>query len=495
MSLQIAKAADGSSFEFIKKEPMSGAIKDVYFSPKRDYVVAFFRNKLDENGTERLQRLVGQYRLGIFGQSGSRFWEDLYRWPEQIVEHDNKTGIVIPVYQPKYFFAAGTDLEGVEKQGKWFTSAKNFNKYIPDQSRGDLLGFIQICMNLSRAVRRLHAAGLAHSDLSYKNCLVDPTTGSACIIDIDGLVVPGLFPPDVLGTPDFIAPEVVATSRLSKEDPNRKFPCRETDQHALAVLIYQYIFHRHPLRGKKVYSKDTVEQEFLEMGEKALFVENAADNSNRIQVQANDKDFLPWIDTGKLPYTVVGPYLKELFEQAFVSGLHNPPERPSADDWEEALVKTTDLLQKCPNPNCVKKWYIFDKQRKISKCPYCGESISGTVPVLDFFSTHDGQNYRKENSYLVVLSGNYFYPWHVYRTIFPNEKLNEEDKKPVGYFSFYNNKWLFVNLTLATMYVIKTNDVREQIKPNQAVELVHDYRLLFSVEKTGRLARVSLYNV
>ena len=45
--------------------------------------------------------------------------------------------------------------------------------------------------------------------------------GSACVIDVDGLVVPGKYPPDVVGTPDFIAPEVVTTSHLSKEDPKR----------------------------------------------------------------------------------------------------------------------------------------------------------------------------------------------------------------------------------------------------------------------------------
>ncbi len=58
----------------------------------------------------------------------------------------------------------------------------------------------------------MHAAGLAHSDLSYKNVLVDPVKGNASIIDLDGLVVPGRYPPDVVGTPDFIAPEVVMSN-------------------------------------------------------------------------------------------------------------------------------------------------------------------------------------------------------------------------------------------------------------------------------------------
>ena len=32
----------------------------------------------------------------------------------------------------------------------------------------------------------------------------DPKLGHACIIDVDGLVVPGKYPPDVVGTPDLL---------------------------------------------------------------------------------------------------------------------------------------------------------------------------------------------------------------------------------------------------------------------------------------------------
>ena len=239
---------------------------------------------------------------------------------------------------------------------------------------------MQVCLNLARAVRRLHAAGLAHSDLSYRNCLVDPKNGRACIIDIDGLVVPGLFPPDVIGTPDFIAPEVLTTLHLpmrsdpsnsnSPLNPNRHFPCRETDRHALAVLIYMYLFHRHPLRGGKVWDLDDDKQEKLEMGEKALFVEHPRDTTNRVKVNSGSK-LLPWVDPSKLPYTMFGPYLKELFEKAFIDGLHNPRLRPSADAWETELVKTFDMIQPCQNKSCVKKWFIFDNTTK-PKCPYCG---------------------------------------------------------------------------------------------------------------------------
>ena len=246
------RANDGSTVEFIYKDPMQGGVKDCYWTTDKSAVVAFYRNKLDYAGKDRIEKLVGQYRDGIFNQTGGSYWKDVFCWPEKIVEHDGRTGIVVPAYDKRFFFEADP-LKGTEKDGKWFASAKNFNRFVPPSERGELRTFLRICLQLSRGVRRLHAAGLAHSDLSYRNCLIDPKSGSACIIDIDGLVVPGLFPPDVLGTPDFIAPEVVSSFAL-KDRSKRVLPSRSTDLHALAVLIYLYFLHRHPLRGDKIYT-------------------------------------------------------------------------------------------------------------------------------------------------------------------------------------------------------------------------------------------------
>jgi serine/threonine protein kinase len=488
MNVVTLKATDGSKVEFVNKDPRQGGVKDVFFDPGRQYAVAFFRKRLDPAGLDRIERLVGQYRQGIFEQFGAEYWRSLFRWPERIVHHEGRVGIVVPFYEPKFFFGPDTDLDGVEKDGKWFASAKNFNRFVPDKEKGTLLGYLRIGLNLSRAVRRLHAAGLAHSDLSYKNCLVDPASGSACIIDIDGLVVPQLFPPDVVGTPDFIAPEVIATLGLPMDHPDRRHPRRETDQHALAVLIYQYLFHRHPLRGAKTHSLDTDEQDRLEMGEKALFIEHPADASNRYRIQKGDKDFLPWVDSAKLPYTITGPYLKELFDQAFITGLHQPQQRPTADDWEEALVKTCDLVQPCLNQRCAKSWYVFDNSTR-PVCPYCGTPFRGQLPVLDFYSSRNGQDFRPDRHRLMVYHNQYLYPWHVSRTVFPNERLAEKDKKPVGYFAFHKNRWIFVNQTLTGLKDLGNDKV---VPPNGFVELNDGAKLLLSPERDGRLVYVSL---
>jgi serine/threonine protein kinase len=305
---------------------------------------------------------------------------------------------------------------------------------------------------------------------------------------VDGLVVPGLFPPDVLGTRDFMAPEVVATADGPKE--KRELPKRTTDLHALAVLIYQYLLHRHPLRGGKVYSVETEVQESLEMGEKALFVEHPTDSSNRPKVGKSDNVCLPWIDVAKVPYKTTGPYLTELFNQAFVDGLHDPSRRPAAGDWEDALVKTTDLVLRCDNPNCVMKWFVYDnKTRPI--CPYCGTRYKKTAPIFDFYTSYHGGSYRPENRRMMIFDGQYLYLWHIDRNIAPNERLSNEDQKPVGYFSFYNNAWVFVNQRLPDLKNISTGEL---IPPGKGVTLTDKLWLLLSAKETGRAVYVRITN-
>ena len=151
--------------------------------------------------------------------------------------------MVVPFFPQQFFFSGVADTwpyikNGQEKNGKWFASAKLINRFVPEDQKGTYLDRLHMCLKIARAMRRLHAAGLAHGDLSYNNVLVDPLSGSALILDDDGLVVPGKYPPEVIGTPGFIAPEVLATKTLSISDPNKKLPKIATDRYQLAVLIY-----------------------------------------------------------------------------------------------------------------------------------------------------------------------------------------------------------------------------------------------------------------
>jgi serine/threonine protein kinase len=489
-------ATDGSPIEFVDDMKGAGGMKDCYFSPGKDYVVLFFREDKQNNfqNRDRLETICNSYRERIFNQIGGDYWKGLFIWPTKVVQYDNKIGIVAPFYPGKFFFSIGSingdflGIKGKEKEGKWYASAKNQNKFLAPEERGDWFKYFQILIKISRAVKRLHAAGLAHSDLSYKNVLIDPTTGSAVIIDNDGLVVPGKFPPDVIGTPDFIAPEVLSTLKLKLDDPSKKLPCIATDRHALAIMIYMYLLYRHPLRGGKVHDLDAAKDEELSMGSKALFIEHPTDKSNRVKVDQLHVSQLPQGDSTKIPYTVCGPYLKKMFDRAFIEGLHNPALRPTADEWENALLKTVDLMQPCQNSKCWHKWFVFDNTRT-PRCPFCGTEYRGILPILNFYSSRKVGTFTPDDYRLMVYHNQYLYQWHVNRNISPNERLTDEQKKPVGYFVFHNSKWMLVNQRLSDL-TDKTED--RSIAMGQAVELSEGKKILLSKEEGGRLVIVQL---
>jgi serine/threonine protein kinase len=491
------KALDGSPVEFIDSIIGQGAMKDVYFSPDKSYVVAFFRTKQDAQSRDRLANIVGTYREKLLNQPGGDYWKNLFCWPYSIVEHNGLLGIVMPSYHGHFFFQHGSKngdnlgIKGKEKEGKWFASANNRSRFLDLRELGDWRSYLSVGIKMARAVKRLHAAGLAHSDLSYKNVLVDPVGANVCIIDIDTLVVPQKYPPDVVGTPDFIAPEVVMTSHLKKDDKSRHLPSITTDRHALSVLIYMYLLYRHPLRGDKVHDvSDAQRDETLSMGERALFVEHPTDASNRIKIKNLKPSELPWKDTAKIPYTITGPYLVPLFNRAFIDGLRSPAQRPSADEWEQALVKTVDLLQPCQNPACEQKWYVFDNTTA-PKCPFCGTPYRGRLPVLNLYSARKQNSYMPDNHRLMVYTNQSLYAWHINRNIFPNERLTAEHKKRVGYFVFHNNVWWLVNERMPDLADVSTA-TPSSIPPGGKIELKEGQKLLMSKEDGGRVVVVQI---
>ena len=480
-------ASDGSTVEFYDEIKAQGGVKDVYFSTDKTYVVAFYRKNLSPAEKDRLSNIVGPYHKRIFESPEGNYWKEYLIMPTKMVKWYEKTGVVLPFY-PKRFFFSGGPFDGKEKEGKWFASAKLRNRFLPADQKGTWLSNVHMCLKIARAVRRLHAAGLAHSDLSYKNVLVDPISGNACIIDADELVVPGKYDAGVLGTPDFIAPEVMATRELKLGDPNKKLPSINTDRHALAVLIYMYLFNRHPLRGGKVWDIDPAKDEAMSMGEKALFIEHPTDKTNRVKPQDLDKSQLPQGDPSKLPYTICGPYLKKLFDRAFIDGLHNPSARPSAAEWEDALVKTCDLVQPCQNPNCEAHWYVFDNTTK-PRCPFCGQEYKGQLPILNFYYAPSHGKYMSENYRLMVYDKQTLYKWHSNNLVSANEKTSAEDKKPVGDFHFHNGQWILINRRLPDMYDVTD---KKPIAIGGYVPLTDGRQILLDKGQGGRLIVVQL---
>ena len=285
----------------------------------------------------------------------------------------------------------------------------------------------------------------------------------------------------------------MGTLKLPIGDAAKFLPRIETDRHALAVLVYMYLLYRHPLRGRKVHDGDAQRDEEFSMGERALFVEHPTDASNRPDPTSVKQGALPFADASRIPYEICGPYLKEVFERAFIAGLHHPSLRPSADDMERALVKTVDLIQPCANPLCDQKWFVFDNTTR-PKCPFCGTAVVGPLPVLNLYSSRGGGKFLPDNHRLMVYTNQYLYQWHVTRSIFPNERLTNEQKRPVGYFVFHDGRWLLVNQTLTGLKDVTSGEGTLH-PPGSQVVLENDQKLLLSPEDGGRLVHIQMANL
>lgn len=487
----------GEAIEVEADKVGSGGMKDVHLVTGGRDVVAVFRKPLDQAGLERIRALVDVHRTRILEGPGGSELADLYRWPRDTVDWHGRLGLIVPVFAPNFYFEHGSvngdmlGIKGKEKEGKWFASAHHRAAFLDPRERGRWIDYLRICIRIARAVRRLHAAGLAHSDLSYKNVLVDPLTGSACIIDIDGLVVPGKFPPDVVGTPDFIAPEVVATQSLDRNDPQRRLPSIGTDRHALAVLIYMYLLGRHPLQGRKIHdADDPARDDEIAMGSGALWIEHPQNRTNSVDVAAVRRTALPWADTTRLPYTICGPLIGELFRRAFVDGLHDQAKRPSAEEWERALVLTADMLLPCTNLACDVGLYVFDNSRRPS-CPICATPYGMIAPILNLYSSRGSGTFRPDGHRVTVYDGLSLYPWHANRFVFPTERLRNEDRKRIAYVQQHVGVWHLVNVGAPDMRDI-TND--RSIGVGENVALQDGATILLSKEDGGRLVQVQLTN-
>lgn len=140
------------------------------------YVFNKQKNKFYENQNDyqeqkrRLLEIVTTKHDSIMNGLGGKYWEKAFCWPNALVEHNNLLGIVVPAYSKDFFFEFGSinndqllKIKGKEKEGRWFASANNQNRFLDEKEKGNWASYLKICMMLARGIHRMHAAGLAHS--------------------------------------------------------------------------------------------------------------------------------------------------------------------------------------------------------------------------------------------------------------------------------------------------------------------------------------------
>jgi len=445
-----------------------GVEKEFFAATDPDVVLGFYKDTKGWEDPERIKRLskiVHNYNPGKDAEQ-KKYWDLFFSWPAAIIKEPTP-GILCPRFPKNYYF---DDIES-EKKAKWFFT-RNLTQKTGDGQNFNLLKRLQVCRHLCEALTRMHMAGLCHSDLSGNNILMDPASETCIIIDIDSLVVPGLLPAKVIGTKGYSAPEVVAATNLPLNHPDKKMPTISTDLHALAVIIYETLLMRHPLAGKKVHSKDPEEDDFFLYGEKALFIEDPKDNSNR-------PDYL------KYPVDALGSDLHQLFIKAFSKGLHNPFQRPTAMEWEKALTKTMDRLHPCRGKQCFHKWFVF-RQDHPPICPECETRISHPIPVMPLFDRVKNGQYFFSGHYITIFDQKKIYPRHTCTgQPFKDDAIDEKSTR--GQFTLSENRWQFKNdkneKKICFPFLNMTAD--------SAIEITNGQMILLNSSPRGRVGMIT----
>jgi serine/threonine protein kinase len=188
-------------------------------------------------------------------------------------------------------------------------------------------------LELSHSYLQLHAEGLCYRDISFGNVFFDPDTGDVLICDNDNVAVDREAEGGVLGTPRFMAPEVVRGDAL---------PSTQTDLFSLAVLLFYMFMVHHPLEGRReleIHCLDLPAMTKL-YGTDPLFIFDPDDDSNRPVPGYHDNVLAFW--------PIYPQFLRDMFTHAFTEGIRDPQNgRVRESEWRAAMVRLRDSIVYC----------------------------------------------------------------------------------------------------------------------------------------------------
>ncbi len=241
---------------------------------------------------------------------------DRFLWPIDIVSESGIDGFgyLMPLREPKY---------------KGFVDLMK-RRIKPDPTFRALAtaGF-----QLADSFFQLHIKGLCYRDISFGNVFFNPNIGDILICDNDNVTVNGEQDGGVMGTPRFIAPEIITKQAR---------PSTQTDLYSLSVLLFYMLMIHHPLEGKKeteIHALDAPAMNKL-YGTEAVFIFDPKNKSNEPVIGYHDNALAFW--------PLYPQFLRELFTKAFTDGIYDPQNgRVRESEWRVAMVRLRDSIVYC----------------------------------------------------------------------------------------------------------------------------------------------------
>ena len=235
----------------------------------------------------------------------------------------------------------------------WYNADRGFRQRI-------FIGYI-----IAKAFGEIADRNLSYCDISGNNIFVKLSAKGPTVkmIDIDNLYIAGKGSSSVLGTPRYIAPEVVRGDNT---------PDVLSDNYSLAVLLFELLRVGHP------YISDAVQEGTPEDEERAYSGEG------EYVTDENSTNMLP-------ESAVFTEKLSDLFFRCFVDGKKNRMARPTPREFEFALMEASNKIIRCPTCGA---WHYARKDTETKKflCPWC-ENESKPHAWLNFYDyLYSGDN-------------------------------------------------------------------------------------------------------
>jgi eukaryotic-like serine/threonine-protein kinase len=220
-------------------------------------------------------------------------------------------------------------------------------------------------VQLADSYLQLHAKGLCYRDISFGNVFFDPQTGGVLICDNDNVGVDGETKGGVLGTPRFMAPEIVRGEAC---------PSTQSDLFSLSVLLFYMLMVHHPLEGAQEAAIRCLDLPAMTKlyGTDAVFIFDPTNPSNRPIRGNHDNALVYW--------AIYPQFLKNLFVRAFTDGIRDPQNgRVRESEWRAAMARLRDSIYYCSRCGA-ENFYDVDALRasngSTGKCWSCRNDLS-----------------------------------------------------------------------------------------------------------------------
>lgn len=299
------------------------------------------------------------YQVDCNGKPMALKWykQDIFRTPEEKArfEANLRRNILQESPSPEFLWPIDMTVEVdgtfgylMELAPKDYISAKRIIRQpglVPSFRR-----CVDACLNIVMAFCKLHDKGYSYQDINDGNFFVNPSTGKVLICDNEN-VAPGGQATGVLGTPYFMAPEIVTGASM---------PTQESDLHSMAVMIFYLLLVQHPLLGIRSMRMDDANKMRL-FGTQPLFIFDPVDHSNAA-IQS------PMNNALKL-WPMLPSHMRELFTKAFSrEALMRPSRRVIELRWMQELAQFRSEIvdHSCGNE-------VFLDGAHAARCVNCGK--------------------------------------------------------------------------------------------------------------------------